>query len=102
MNGKSEAEAARIEALEEAGVDGNIGQQPAGSYHYVKVFNEKRSAPAQAAIYPLQVESERSDWNEKAERARKWVRPHKAAEMVFERDLSRFLSEVARRRIKVP
>jgi 8-oxo-dGTP pyrophosphatase MutT (NUDIX family) len=102
IDGKSEAEAAKLEALEEAGVEGQVNHHPVGTYHYVKVFTEQRSAPAQAAIYPLQVETERPDWAERSERSRRWVRPHKAAEMVFERDLSRFLSEVARRGIKVP
>jgi 8-oxo-dGTP pyrophosphatase MutT (NUDIX family) len=73
IKGKSEAEAARIEALEEAGVEGQVIEKPAGYYHYVKVLDEKRSAPAQAAIYPLHVEMERPDWDEGSERSRKWV-----------------------------
>jgi 8-oxo-dGTP pyrophosphatase MutT (NUDIX family) len=99
MEGKSEAEAALIEAREEAGVDGQLSPHPAGSYHYVKVFSETRSAPAQAVVYPLHVSTEQADWDEKGERRRKWVRPHKAASMVFERDLSRLLSDVAKRQI---
>jgi 8-oxo-dGTP pyrophosphatase MutT (NUDIX family) len=101
IDGKSEAEAALVEAREEAGVDGEIRRKPAGAYHYIKFLDEKRSAPAHAIVYAMKVETELSHWQEQSERQRKWMRPHKAARSVYEPDLSRFLSEVARRRVRL-
>jgi 8-oxo-dGTP pyrophosphatase MutT (NUDIX family) len=101
MDGKSEPEAALIEAREEAGVEGEIKRKPVGAYHYLKILDEKHSAPARAIIYPMRVDIERAEWLERDERQRKWLRPHKAARMVFEPDLSRFLTDVARRRVLI-
>lgn len=91
VTGKSPAAAAAIEAKEEAGVTGLVSEVAVGSYHYVKVFEDDTSAPAQALIYPLRVTGELSKWDEKGQRKRSWFRLNKAAQAVFEPDLRRFL-----------
>lgn len=99
MPGKSDPETASIEAHEEAGVSGEVAGVAIGSYHYRKIFDEVRSSPAQAVVYALAVTAELDDWRERDQRRKKWVRPHKAATMVFERDLARLLSDIAERRV---
>lgn len=94
MDGKADAEAALIEAREEAGIEGVVSQSPIGSYRYTKLFDDGRSMLAQAIIYPIAVTNELKNWDEKDQRSRRWVRPRKAARLAFEPDLKRFLFDL--------
>lgn len=101
MDGKSDPEAALIEAYEEAGVSGSVSPAPLGSYHYIKLFADGSTRASQAIVYSIHVSSEEKVWDEKHQRERKWVRPRKAARMVFEPDLARFLSDLSDERISL-
>lgn len=94
MSGKSAGQAAGIEAKQEGGVEGAASETAIGSYHYLKLFDDGTSAPAQALVYPLTVTKELSKWDEKGQRKRGWFRPKKAADAVFEPDLRRFLLDL--------
>ena len=94
MSGKSAGQAAGIEAEQEGGVEGAASETAIGSYHYLKLFDDGTSAPAQALVYPLRVTKELSKWDEKGQRKRGWFRPKKAADAVFEPDLRRFLLDL--------
>ena len=94
MDGKTDFASALIEAREEAGIDGEVSQVPIGSYRFIKLFNDGGSVPAQAVVYPVYVTSQREKWDEKHQRSRRWVRPKKAAELVYEPDLKRFLTDL--------
>ena len=83
--------AALIEAREEAGIDGQVSQRPLGSYRYIKLFGNGETVLAQAVVYPVRVTVEHETWEEQHQRSRRWVRPKKAAELVFEPDLKRLL-----------
>lgn len=102
MKGRSEAEAARQEALEEAGVEGDVHAQAMGSYRYSKLLSDGSSTPGQAVIFPLAVTRERKGWKEKGQRQRRWMSPHEAAEAVHEPDLARFLANLASGRVILP
>ncbi|KKB76479.1 hypothetical protein VW35_16910 [Devosia soli] len=95
MEGRTDAEAARREALEEAGVDGVVERDPVGVYHFVKLFNDGTSKPGEAAIYALAVTRERDAWKEKGQRRRQWVPAADAAKLAHEPDLARFLGQLA-------
>ncbi|WP_051960574.1 NUDIX hydrolase [Devosia riboflavina] len=99
MKGLSEADSARQEALEEAGVEGRVDAQAVGSYRYSKLFSDGSSTPGQAVIFPLEVTRERKDWKEKGQRQRRWMSPNEAAEAAHEPDLSRFLANLAAGRV---
>lgn len=99
MTGKSDAESALQEAREEAGIEGVAAESPIGSYYYIRQAADGETKPAQAIIFSVRVSAERKTWNEKGERRRKWFTPEEAAERVYERDLRRFLSNVAAGRI---
>ncbi|MBO9590970.1 NUDIX hydrolase [Devosia sp.] len=99
MKGLSEADAARQEALEEAGVEGNVDTQAIGSYRYSKLFSDGSSTPGQAVIFPLEVTRERKGWKEKDQRQRRWMSPDEAAAAAHEPDLSRFLANLAAGRV---
>ena len=97
--GKTDAESAQIEAEEEAGVTGIPSKVPVGSYLYIRHENDGTTRPSQAVVYTLQVTKELATWDEKGQRARGWFAPADAAQMVYERDLARFLTNVATGRI---
>lgn len=102
MNGLSEADAARQEALEEAGVEGIVDMRAVGSYRYSKLFSDGSSTPGQAIIFALAVSRERKDWKEKSQRRRRWMSPSEAALAVHESDLARFLGNLASGRVILP
>ncbi|NDW07162.1 NUDIX hydrolase [Jiella pacifica] len=87
MKGRRPHEAARIEAFEEAGIDGKIGKKAVGEYHYDK----DGELPCRVRVYPLSVAALREEWPEMAQRRREWHCPAKAAELVDERDLKALL-----------
>ncbi|WP_428688436.1 NUDIX domain-containing protein [Roseibium sp.] len=67
--GLSPATSARIEAREEAGVEGTVGRAPLGSFSY-----EKWGASCEVTVYPMEVTKvlDGADWEEN-HRTRKWV-----------------------------
>lgn len=97
--GKTDAESALIEAEEEAGVTGIPSEVPIGSYFYVRLEDDGTTRPSQAVVYSLQVTRELRSWDEKRQRTRRWFAAADAAKAVFERDLARFLGNVAAGRI---
>lgn len=97
--GKTDAQSAAQEALEEAGIEGEVQEAPLGSYFYLKLFDDGSTKPAQAIIFSMRVTSERRKWREMHDRRRKWYRAQKAAKMAFEPDLARFLGNVAAGRV---
>lgn len=87
MSGKTDAEAAAQEALEEAGIEGVISERPLGSFRYLKVLKRRASRWCAVDVYCLEVTVEHPDWQEREERERVWVGRGEAATMVDEPDL---------------
>ncbi|HYC75979.1 NUDIX hydrolase [Brevundimonas sp.] len=92
MTGKTDAEAAAQEALEEAGVEGFVDERPLGSFRYLKVL--KRRAPRWCTVdlYSLEVRTELADWQERPERERVWLSREEAARRVDEPDLQALIA----------
>lgn len=92
MTGKTDAEAAAQEALEEAGVEGVVSPTPLGSFRYLKVL--KRRAPRWCVVdlYGLEVTVEHADWQERGERERLWLPRDTAANWVDEPDLKALIA----------
>lgn len=92
MDGKSGAEAARIEAWEEAGVKPKrVGRQPVGAFEYMKLHDDGLAEPCSATVYPIKVEKVKDQFPEAGQRKRKWVPMTEAAEMVEEPGLRELL-----------
>ncbi|MDI6623631.1 MAG: NUDIX hydrolase [Brevundimonas sp.] len=92
MSGKTDAEAAALEALEEAGVEGVVGDRPLGSFRYLKVLKRRASRWCTVDLYGLEVTIEHADWQERAERERAWLPRDVAAQMVEEPDLQTLIA----------
>ena len=79
--------AARQEAFEEAGIEGEMGHKSIGSYFYDKRKKAGRVQPVQVTVYAMEVTRLLDAWPEKKQRKRRWYAAHEAAELVAEEGL---------------
>ncbi len=83
---------AALEAQEEAGVTGIIGDAPVGSYLSTKRVPSGKVVPARVSVFRLDVDEQLSTWKEKGERKRRWVSLDQAVAMVEDGGLAGFLA----------
>lgn len=102
MDGKTPWRAAEIEALEEAGVKGYIGQEMLGTYRYPKIMDDGRIVPCVVRVYPMVVEKLLRDWKERKQRNRKWFSPKAASKRVDEQELADLLRSLHNKPQKAP
>jgi ADP-ribose pyrophosphatase YjhB (NUDIX family) len=93
MKGKSDRQAAAIEARQEAGVKGRMLKQSPGSYRYWKRLS-RAFVRVEVAVYLLAVEEEEKRWKEKIERSRAWLPLEDAALLVDEPELGTLLESL--------
>jgi len=86
MAGKTDAEAAAQEALEEAGVRGPIGDATIGHFRYAKIVRSGDLRRHVVAVYPMEVVLQRD---------RRWMTPEAAADSVHEADLALLIRDFA-------
>lgn len=95
MAGKTDAEAAAQEALEEAGVRGPIGNVTIGHFRYAKIVRSGDLRRHVVAVYPMEVVLQLGDWPEAHQRDRRWMTPEAAADSVHEPDLAVLIRDFA-------
>lgn len=80
------------EALEEAGVEGDVSDKPIGSYTY-----EKWGAECTVQVYPMRVSRELSEdeWEER-HRGREWLSPNQAMKRVRQPELKPMIQALAK------
>lgn len=86
MPKKTPAEAAALEAWEEAGLTGIAYDHCLGVFAYSKPIR-KSIVQVVTLVYPVQVQTIHSEWPEKSERKRKWFTKEEAASKVNEPEL---------------
>lgn len=79
------------EALEEAGLLGEIGAAPLGEYFYTKFERVYR-----VEIYPFHVTRELDDWDEKGFRKRAWVGIEEAVALITEMAVQDVIRQLAK------
>ncbi len=94
--GLSLAQSAAREALEEAGVTGDIAAAPLGRYHYLKEKKDGSGMPCRVEVFALHVRRQRRNWLEKDARELLWLPAEQAAAKVAEPGLRRILVQFAR------
>ncbi|MRU15070.1 NUDIX hydrolase [Roseovarius sp. A21] len=88
MEGKTAAEAAQLEAWEEAGVkSAACDGEPIGHYSYDKRLDDGYVTPVEVQVYRMTVTETADIFPEARERNRRWISPSKAAELVDEPSL---------------
>lgn len=78
---RTDAQAAALEAVTEAGAIGEVSPEPIGKLFYWKELTAGR-VRIEAEVYPLRVQRLRAHWKAEAECERVWVPAGEAAEMV--------------------
>ena len=96
MDGKKPWQAAKIEALEEAGATGFISDNPVGVYHYDKRLDAGRSIRCRVTVYPMIVDTLKRRWKESKQRKRHWISLKNAAKLVEEKELTALMLELAK------
>ena len=92
MDGHTDAEAAKIEAWEEAGVrKGKVSKAPIGGYVTEKRFDDGRVATCHVSVYRIDVKDMTKTYPEAALRKRKWMPIKKAAKKVNDLGLQALL-----------
>lgn len=87
MKGLKDRDAAAVEAYEEAGVVGRVGNAPAGRYTYWKRMRDHFTL-CEVKLYLLEVEKQLSDFREQSQRDLHWFKLADAADLVDEPELS--------------
>jgi 8-oxo-dGTP pyrophosphatase MutT (NUDIX family) len=86
------------EAFEEAGLEGEIGREPIGSYRYAKLIRGKKatkSVSCEVVVFPLAVSRQLEDWPERGQRETRWFTLEEAAMLVEEGGLVSLLLGLA-------
>ncbi len=82
MKNRSLAEAAEIEAWEEAGVRGRVHPEPIGAFSYIKLTRSGLPVQCRPQVFRLDVTSVHDNYPEAGKRTRKWTSIPKAAARV--------------------
>ena len=96
MKGRTPHGTAAREALEEAGLVGDISKEPIGTYHYLKRRKNGSTTPCRVTVFPMRVVRQRKSWPEKDQRVTKWFPLSEAASLVHEEELQDVIRNFAR------
>lgn len=91
MKGRKPHIAAKIEAMQEAGLTGKIEKVCLGFYDYEKRLQKDASVYCRVEVFALQVEGQKKRWPEKNERATRWFPCALAAQQVDEPQLQEII-----------
>ena len=94
IEGLTPWQVAAHEALEEAGVEGDIETTPIGSYRTVKTLGIGRRV-IEVEMYPLRLTRQLDDWAEKGRRHRHWVILQEARRLLSEPKLAELAAKVS-------
>jgi hypothetical protein len=83
------------QALEEAGLVGEIELEPIGYYSYDKRLRGGRSVSCQVSVFPMWVGRQLKHWPEQGQRETRWLTLGQAAMAVDEGDLVTLLLRLA-------
>lgn len=90
--GQTLAGSALQEAWEEAGVTGEAGAEPVGTFRYDKVRRRGSIVEIEVKVFAVSVQGLASRWPEDHQRRREWFTPKEAAMLVAEPGLARLLN----------
>jgi 8-oxo-dGTP pyrophosphatase MutT (NUDIX family) len=95
--GQTEAETAKLEAWEEAGVlKGKISKAPIGGYLTVKRYDDGRKVPCHISVFAIDVRKMTDTYPEAGLRKRKWMPLKKAAKKTKDRGLRALLKAMVK------
>jgi hypothetical protein len=74
-----------------AGLVGEVGKVPIGSYRCGKRLKRGEMIACQVDVFPLEVKSQRKRWPEKGQHSLRWFDPAEAAAVVDETELKEII-----------
>ena len=101
MAGRKPAQCAAQEALEEAGVVGEILAETLGYFRYNKERKSGDVVPCIVRVFTMEVAEQREDWIEKAERETLWCSLPDALARVEEPGLRRLIAKFVKQLVSV-
>ena len=93
---KPSRDVARLEALEEAGLEGTMGKRRFGSFHYHKRLKDGSIVLCRVDVFAFEVGRQLDDWLERRERKRRWFDAKRAIKLVRERELKALIGALVR------
>lgn len=97
MKGRSDHDAAGIEAWEEAGVrEADVESEPLGFYHYDKGLSDGSAIPVKCDVYLVRSATLSDEFPERGQRERDWCGLELAATRVREPELQALLRSLVR------
>lgn len=97
MRGKTHAESAATEALEEAGVEGNTANKSIGFFNYQKNVGGRKTVRCTVQVFPMEVTKMHSNYKEKGQRKMRWLKPKKAAKRADPLEFSKLIKKFAQK-----
>ncbi len=94
MEGRTDYNAAKQEAYEEAGVVGRISKKTIGHFDYMKRLKNGDGKQCRVEVFQLKVFGMKRLWPEKHERTRAWYSVEEAVAKVGEAGLKRLILEM--------
>jgi phosphohistidine phosphatase len=89
--GFNHEDAAHMESMQEAGVDGPLSASPLGEFTY-----EKFGGTYLVRVYAMKVTKVRDHWDEEDERVRRWFPIAEAADTVGRESVARLIRKLSR------
>jgi 8-oxo-dGTP pyrophosphatase MutT (NUDIX family) len=96
MSGRTPWESAAQEALEEAGVEGEVEDVALGAYPSVRIRGDRRE-DLEVSLYLLRVTRQLDRWPERGQRRRRWMTLPEAAARLGDPGLVNLLNRAAER-----
>ena len=93
---KPSREVARLEALEEAGLEGTLGKRAFGSFHYHKRLKDGSVVLCRVDVFAFEVGRQLRAWPERGERQRRWFDSERAIKLVREQELKALIGALVR------
>lgn len=89
-------DAAAQEAMEEAGIEGEVDSHPLGVYRAFKTLAIRRKV-IEVELYPLRVTRQFDDWPEKGHRHRHWAILSEAKRLIWEPQIAQMTIRLSER-----
>lgn len=96
LPGLAPAQCAAQEAAEEAGVVGDVGPRPLGTFQYEKRRKSGEALQCRVEVFAMEVQSRRRNWPEKSVRQARWCSVEDALERVSDPGLRRIIAKFAK------
>lgn len=93
---------AAMEAVEEAGIHGNIAAEPVGSFVYEKRLKQGYAVSCRVFVFPLLACEQRLTWKEKKSRSLVWLPLEQAKNTADDKGLAQLLDQLAGELDKLP